>query len=136
MADIIFLKDEYQKFIDGVLREEQGQFLEKADLIGQEIAYLEENGPDFLNNDPKHFVLFLHTNNYLNTLDPKGCYPRIYDSIALVLWKSWTSMAKSMVMILSYGWISSYMISGITSLCDALVSVITRELLVRLRMLL
>lgn len=79
MADIIFLKDEYQKFIDGVLREEQGQFLEKADLIGQEIAYLEENGPDFLNNDPKHFVLFLHTNNYLNTLDPKGCYPRIYD---------------------------------------------------------
>lgn len=79
MADIIFLKDEYQKFIDGVLREEQGQFLEKADLIGQEIAHLEENGPDFLNNDPKHFVLFLHTNNYLNTLDPKGCYPRIYD---------------------------------------------------------
>ena len=57
----------------------QCEIFKKADLIGQEIAYLEENGPDFLNNDPKHFVLFLHTNNYLNTLDPKGCYPRIYD---------------------------------------------------------
>ncbi len=44
MGDIAFWKDEYQKFIDGVLCEEQRQFLEKADLIGQEIAYLEKRG--------------------------------------------------------------------------------------------
>ena len=79
MADITFWKDEYQKFIDGVLREEQRQFLEKADLVGQEIAYLEENGANLLSDNPKHFVLFLHINNLINTLDPKGCYPRIYD---------------------------------------------------------
>lgn len=136
MADITFWKDEYQKFIDGVLREEQRQFLEKADLVGQEIAYLEENGANLLSDNPKHFVLFLHINNLINTLDPKGCYPGFMMSIAIVLWKFWTSMAKSMMMVLSYGLTSSYMISGITSLRDVLVPVIMSGLLGGLRMLL
>ncbi|MCK9526066.1 MAG: hypothetical protein M0R49_09075 [Limnochordia bacterium] len=32
-----------------------------------------------LRNNPKHFVLFLHINNLINILDPKACYPGIYD---------------------------------------------------------
>ncbi len=58
MADITFWKDEYQKFIDGVLCEEQRQFLEKADLIGQEIAYLEKKGLTSLVVTPKLLCSF------------------------------------------------------------------------------
>ncbi len=75
----IYWKEEYQKFIDGVLRKEQRQLLEKAELIGQEITYLEGNRFEFLSDNPKHSVLCLYTNYQLSFLEPKCCYPRIHD---------------------------------------------------------